>query len=98
MFGIFKGEQAAMLNLECTPAKTNLPAIRLRKFFERNKYGILKMSVYRTVPSDLFDCRQKGKKYFVFNYLEIKNYIICALAQFLIRKNSLKNRRRLWQD
>jgi hypothetical protein len=87
-----------MLNLECRKANTNLPAIRLRQFSERNKYGFFKMSVNRTVPSDLFDCRQTSGNYFVFNYLEIKYYIYRGLAQFLIRKNSLKNVRSLCQD
>ena len=72
-----------MLNLECTKANTNLPEFRLRNFFERINYGFLNVSVNRTVPSELFGWRQKAQRYFIFNYLEIKNKIFYGLAQFL---------------
>ena len=87
-----------MLNLECRKAITNLPAIRLRKFFEHNKYGFFNMSVNRTVPSKLFVCRRESEKYSVYSHLGFKDKIFLSLAQFLIRKNSLKNMRRLCQD
>jgi hypothetical protein len=87
-----------MLNLECTEAKTNLPDFRLRNFPGHIKFGFLKVSVNRTVPSDSFNCRQTVEKYIIFNYLEIKNKIFCGLAQLLFRKNSLKNMRSLCQD
>ena len=98
MFGIFKGEFSAVFNLECKKANTNLPNIRLRKISERNNYGLYKSSVKRTVPSDLFDCCKTRVKHFVFNYLEIKKNIFRALAQFLLKRNSLKNMRKLCQD
>jgi len=87
-----------MLNLECKRAKTNLPALRLRKFSEHNEYGLLQVFVNRTVPSDLFGCCQRSVKHIIFNYLEIKHNIFSVLAQFLLRKNSLKNMRELCQD
>ena len=52
MFGIFKGDRAAMLNLECNQAKTNLPSFRLRDSSERIRFGYLKVSAKRTLPSE----------------------------------------------
>ena len=84
-----------MLILECNKAKSNLPDFRLRNFSERINRGFLKVSANRTDLSALFDCRQTGERYSVFNYLETKNKIFYGLAQFLLRKNSLKNMRQL---
>jgi hypothetical protein len=98
MLRIFKGDFSAMLSMECTKAKMILPDIRLRNVLGHIKNGFVKPSVNRTVPSDLFGCRQTSEKYFLFSYLENKNNIFFGLAQCLIRKNSLKSMRKLCQD
>lgn len=72
MFGIFKGENAAMLNLECKESSTTLSKFRLRNFSKHINYGFLNVSVNRTVPSELFGWRQNAKKRLVFSRLEME--------------------------
>lgn len=87
-----------MLISECTKANKNLPQFRLREISERIKCGFVNMSVNKTVPSELFGCRRGAGKYSVFSDLETKNKIFFALAQFLIKRNSLKDLRKLCKD
>jgi hypothetical protein len=86
MFGIFKGEFSAMLNLECTKAETNLPNFRALDFPERIKNGFRKVSEKRTVPSALFGCCQAHEKCSVFSDLKMKNNIFLVWHNFCMKK------------
>jgi hypothetical protein len=71
MFGIFKGERAAMLNLECNQAKTNLPQFRLRDSFEHIRYGYLKVSAKRTLPSESVRLSSNaGKSFYLQSFVD----------------------------
>jgi len=72
--------------LECRKANTNLPAIRLFKFSECKKYGFFKVSVNRTVPSDLFDCRPGKREIFCFQLFRNKILYFSRSGTIFVKK------------